>query len=258
MVSFKPSLCVLLIFLGWFGLSGNNKERRWMKHWYRRIKKRRRERERREYWITLKYCSNVGITAWVTLRGIFLSQFFFFGGRNWVTVQQHFSFIRRLFYMSPKMPAKVLRRFFIVSSPSSGPPPDPSCACCDELRLKKERAKDPAVAVIGCDPSSVFRRLRNGLPPPSTSRDDCCCSGAECWGVVDPGTGDAEAAGLSLANAGGMAEPLRSISGDSGRLLLVIELRDCALVIVGAGAGARAGPGATPGGRHWVYIISKE
>lgn len=181
----------------------------------------------------------------------FYPDFFFFGGRKWVTVQQHFSFIRRSFYMSPKMPAKVLRRFFIVSSPSSGPPPDPpSCACCDELRLKKERAKDPAVAVIGCDPSSVFRRLRNGLPPPSTSRDDCCCSGAECWGVVDPGTGAAEAAGLSLANAGGMAEPLRSISGDSGRLLLVIELRDCALVIVGAGAGAGAGPGATPGGRH--------
>lgn len=58
------------------------------------------------------------------------------------------------------------------------------------------------------------------------------------------------AAALSLAKAGGMAELLRSISGDSGRLLLVSELRDCALVIDGGGAGAGAGAGATPGGRH--------
>lgn len=158
--------------------------------------------------------------------------------------------------MSPKIPANVLRRFFIVSSPSSGPPVGPSWACCEELRLKNERARDPAVAVIGCEPSSVGRRLRNGLPPPRTSRDVWCVNGGFvccCWGAADTGPADAadvpDKAGLSFVNVGGTAELLRSISGESGRLVLVIEWRDWVFVIDGAG------PAVTPGGRHWVYII---
>ena len=61
----------------------------------------------------------------------------------------------------------------MVSSPSSGPPPllPPSDCCWDALRLKKDRAKLPAADP--CVPSSVERRLRNGLPPPRTSRDVC-------------------------------------------------------------------------------------
>lgn len=155
--------------------------------------------------------------------------------------------------MSPKMPANVLRKFFIVSSPSSGPPPDPSGACCEALRLKKERANEPAVAVIGCDPSSVERRFRNGLPPPKTSRELWCWSGAGCCADAEAGTPpdvvDApDKDGLSFANVGGTAEPLRSISGDSGRLLVGIEWRDWVFGMEGAG------PVATPGGRHWVYF----
>lgn len=150
--------------------------------------------------------------------------------------------------MSPKIPANVLRRFFIVSSPSSGPPVGPSWACCDELRLKNERARDPAVAVIGCEPSSVGRRFKNGLPPPRTSREVWCINGGCCWAGADAAADAldvADKAGLSLVNVGGTAEPLRSISvGESGRLVLVIEWRDWVLVIDGAG------PVATPGGRH--------
>lgn len=151
-----------------------------------------------------------------------------------------------LVYMSPKIPANVLRRFFIVSSPSSVPPPDPSWACCDELRVKKERANDPAVTGV---PSSVPRRVRNGLPPPKTSRDDCCCNDAG-WEAepTDPVS--------SPARAGGIAELLRSISaGDSGRLPLVIEWRDWAF---GIDAGPALGPAGIPGGRHWVCTLFSE
>ena len=93
----------------------------------------------------------------------------------------------RTCYMSPKMPAKVLRRFFMVSSPSSGPPAPtgpPSDCCWDALRLKKDRARLPAADP--CVLSSVERRLRNGLPPPRTSRDDCCVCVCVCVCVGCP------------------------------------------------------------------------